>query len=137
MSEYPTDPIAAISMGGAGFKDVGEVSASGSLASRLLGATTGTAVLTTINIPMPRNDLLPIMRIQYTGLSAGVSNFWFPIMVSHVVIEGAIDIIAISKGTSSGRQINFLLNNHTGASSTFPGCGINIAGRLYEYPWSS
>lgn len=111
------------------------VTTSGSIASVAV-AGSGSAADGTLSIAMPKNNLLTLNKVNLTGMSAGVSNYWFPFMVSTLIRDGNFGIYIISKNDAGGRKLVFDIQNFTGGALTFGGCGITVISHLYEYPWA-
>lgn len=120
-----------------GFKDVETTQATGTIAGQSLTANQSTSVILTIDLPMSRANLLPVMRLNFAGLDAEVSNFWFPMQGVLAVRNQDIVIACYSKGISTGRQISFILSNQAAAGRTFPGSTVSVYAKLYDFPWNT
>lgn len=127
-----------MSSGISGLIDIGQVP--NSLNVNGLVLPTGGGVSSSFNIPLvfPENDLFSIINIQILGASAGISNFWFPI-IGHI---GLLDfpnnyyVYAVVQSANNGRNIVLQFENNTvGSSVTVPNLTINVIAHMYKYPF--
>jgi hypothetical protein len=98
-----------------------------------------------IATPDTSGAVLSNMRVQLTGCSSQLSNYWYPINGGALTI---LDQNTAGTGTagwvytfsvqpaSGGRNLKLrLLNNTVGATLTFPNATLYTHTNFYTYPW--
>lgn len=126
----------------AGLQNLGVITGSGTISGTMPAAGILPSSSISLNFPggVP-TDVIAMTRVNITGngTGSGITDYWFPLQGSLVILDGTNGYFLVIYSTSAtgGRKIFVELVNNTQASQTVSGLKVSIFMHLYSYPFAA